>query len=359
MLLERRESRQIKIGSVLIGGGAPISVQSMTNTDTRDIAATTEQVNNLAAVGCDIVRVAVPDKEAAESLSQIVKMSNVPIIADIHFNYRLALEAISGGVQGLRLNPGNIGSSGKIKLIVEAAKEKNIPIRIGVNAGSLNKEVMERHGGVTPEAMVESALEHIRLLEEEDFRNIKISLKASSVPLLVRAYGLMAEEVDYPFHIGVTEAGLPGKGTIKSAVGIGSLLAMGLGDTIRVSLTGNPLEEVKVGFDILRTLGLAKPGFDLISCPTCGRCQLDLEKIARQVEDRLADCNYPIKVAVMGCVVNGPGEAKEADVGIAGGKQSGLIFRRGEIIKKVPQEELVEQLMNEIDSIINQEAEGR
>jgi len=359
LLLERRKSKQIKVGSVLVGGGAPISVQSMTNTDTRDITATIEQVNNLAAGGCDIVRVAVPDKEAAEALSQIVKMSNVPIIADIHFNYRLALEAISSGVQGLRLNPGNIGSSGKIKLIVKAAKEKDIPIRIGVNAGSLNKDVMERYGGVTPEAMVESGLEHIRLLEKEDFRNIKISLKASSVPLMVRAYGLMAEKVDYPFHIGVTEAGLPGKGTIKSAVGIGSLLAMGLGDTIRVSLTGNPLEEVRVGFDILRTLGLAKQGVELISCPTCGRCQLDLETIARQVENKLADCSYPIKVAVMGCVVNGPGEAKEADVGIAGGKQSGLIFRRGEVIKKVPQEELVEQLMNEIDSIINQDAKGR
>ncbi|MBO8167754.1 MAG: flavodoxin-dependent (E)-4-hydroxy-3-methylbut-2-enyl-diphosphate synthase [Thermoanaerobacteraceae bacterium] len=352
MHFQRRHSRQIKVGNVAIGGDAPVSVQSMTNTDTRDVDATVKQIKRLSEAGCQIVRVAVPDEEAAEALSQIVRASEIPVIADIHFNYRLALKAIESGVHGLRLNPGNIGNSTRVKQVVERARDVGVSIRIGVNAGSLKKELLEKYGGPTPEAMVESALEHVALLEKEHFYDIKISLKASHVPTMIAAYQLMAEKVDYPLHVGVTEAGLPGTGAIKSAVGIGSLLAMGIGDTIRVSLTGDPVEEVKVGYEILRALGLVKRGVELIACPTCGRCQINLAQIAREVEEKLAGVTYPLKVAVMGCAVNGPGEAKEADVGIAGGRQSGLIFRNGKVIKKVPQEELVTQLMKEIDMIV-------
>ncbi len=351
----RRKTRIIHVGNVAIGGEHPISVQSMTNTDTRDSKATSDQIRRLAAAGCQIVRVAVPDEEAAAALAEINKDVDIPVIADIHFNYRLAIKAVEQGVDGLRLNPGNIGSAARVRQVAERAKAAGVPIRIGVNAGSLQKDLLERYGGVTARAMAESALGHISLLEKEKFYDIKVSLKASHVPLMVEAYQLLAREVDYPFHIGVTEAGLPGRGAIKSAVGIGILLSRGLGDTLRVSLTGDPVEEVKVAYDILRAMGLAKHGVELISCPTCGRCQLDLAAIARQVEEKITDIKHPLTVAIMGCAVNGPGEARQADVGIAGGRETGLIFRRGQVIKKVPQEELVSQLVKEINSIINKE----
>lgn len=354
-MFPRRSTKVIKLGSVPIGGGTPVSIQSMTNTDTRDIAATVAQIIRLEEAGCQIIRVAVPDQEAAQALGSIKRQISVPIIADIHFNYRLAIDSVDQGVDGLRLNPGNIGGELAVKKVVERAKHANVPIRIGVNAGSLSKELLERYGGVTPQAMVDSALEHIALLEKASFFEIKLSLKASHIPLMVEAYQLLAQKVDYPFHIGVTEAGLPGQGSIKSAVGISILLSEGLGDTVRVSLTGDPVEEVTTAFAILRAMGMARGGAQLISCPTCGRCQLALADIASEVEQKIAGIKQPITVAVMGCAVNGPGEAKQADVGIAGGKDGGLIFRRGKVIKRVPQQELVSQLLNEINSIINKE----
>ncbi|MBO5167758.1 MAG: flavodoxin-dependent (E)-4-hydroxy-3-methylbut-2-enyl-diphosphate synthase [Phascolarctobacterium sp.] len=350
--MERRLTRQLEVGKVKVGGGAPIAVQSMTNTKTSDPVATLEQINRLAEAGCDIVRCAVPDMAAAEGLKTIVKESPIPVIADIHFDYKLALAAIEAGVDGLRLNPGNIGGNDRVAAVVEAAKKRNIPIRIGVNAGSLPKDLLEKYGHPTPEALVEAAWRHIRILEEMDYKNIKISLKAHDVPLTLAAYRLMASQCDYPLHVGITEAGTVNSGIIKSAVGIGTLLAEGIGDTIRVSLTGDPVREVKVGFEILKSLGLREYGPTLISCPTCGRTQINLEKLALEVERRLAEITEPITVAVMGCVVNGPGEAREADVGIAGGINEGLIFRKGEVLKKVAEADIIDELFAEIDKIL-------
>ena len=350
--MERRLTRQLEVGKVKVGGSAPIAVQSMTNTKTSDPVATLEQINRLAEAGCDIVRCAVPDMAAAEGLKTIVKESPIPVIADIHFDYKLALAAIEAGVDGLRLNPGNIGGNDRVAAVVEAAKKRNIPIRIGVNAGSLPKDLLEKYGHPTPEALVEAAWRHIRILEEMDYKNIKISLKAHDVPLTLAAYRLMASQCDYPLHVGITEAGTVNSGIIKSAVGIGTLLAEGIGDTIRVSLTGDPVREVKVGFEILKSLGLREYGPTLISCPTCGRTQINLEKLALEVERRLAEITEPITVAVMGCVVNGPGEAREADVGIAGGINEGLIFRKGEVLKKVAEADIIDELFAEIDKIL-------
>ena len=350
--MERRLTRQLEVGKVKVGGTAPIAVQSMTNTKTSDPVATLEQINRLAEAGCDIVRCAVPDMAAAEGLKTIVAESPIPVIADIHFDYKLALAAIEAGVDGLRLNPGNIGGNDRVAAVVEAAKKRNIPIRIGVNAGSLPKDLLEKYGHPTPEALVEAAWRHIRILEEMDYKNIKISLKAHDVPLTLEAYRLMASQCDYPLHVGITEAGTVNSGIIKSAVGIGTLLAEGIGDTIRVSLTGDPVREVKVGFEILKSLGLREYGPTLISCPTCGRTQINLEKLALEVEKRLADISEPITVAVMGCVVNGPGEAREADVGIAGGINEGLIFRKGEVLKKVAEADIIDELFAEIDKIL-------
>lgn len=350
--MERRLTRQLEVGKVKVGGIAPIAVQSMTNTKTSDPVATLEQINRLAEAGCDIVRCAVPDMAAAEGLKTIVAESPIPVIADIHFDYKLALAAIEAGVDGLRLNPGNIGGNDRVAAVVEAAKKRNIPIRIGVNAGSLPKDLLEKYGHPTPEALVEAAWRHIRILEEMDYKNIKISLKAHDVPLTLAAYRLMASQCDYPLHVGITEAGTVNSGIIKSAVGIGTLLAEGIGDTIRVSLTGDPVREVKVGFEILKSLGLREYGPTLISCPTCGRTQINLEKLALEVEKRLAEISEPITVAVMGCVVNGPGEAREADVGIAGGINEGLIFRKGEVLKKVAEADIIDELFAEIDKIL-------
>jgi (E)-4-hydroxy-3-methylbut-2-enyl-diphosphate synthase len=350
--MERRLTRQLEVGKVIVGGTAQIAVQSMTNTKTSDPVATLEQINRLAEAGCDIVRCAVPDMAAAEGLKTIVAESPIPVIADIHFDYKLALAAIEAGVDGLRLNPGNIGGNDRVAAVVEAAKKRNIPIRIGVNAGSLPKDLLEKYGHPTPEALVEAAWRHIRILEEMDYKNIKISLKAHDVPLTLAAYRLMASQCDYPLHVGITEAGTVNSGIIKSAVGIGALLAEGIGDTIRVSLTGDPVREVKVGFEILKSLGLREYGPTLISCPTCGRTQINLEKLALEVEKRLAEISEPITVAVMGCVVNGPGEAREADVGIAGGINEGLIFRKGEVLKKVAEADIIDELFAEIDKIL-------
>jgi (E)-4-hydroxy-3-methylbut-2-enyl-diphosphate synthase len=352
--MKRRVTRQIYVGPVAIGGDAPVAVQSMTNTKTQDAQATLAQINTLAEAGCDIIRCAVPDMAAAIALRDIVKGSPIPVIADIHFDYRLALQAIESGVHGLRLNPGNIGGNDKVRAVVDAAKPKNIPVRIGVNAGSLPKDLLEKYGHPTAEALVEAAWRHIRILEDMDYRNIKISLKCHDVPLTLAAYRLLASQCDYPLHVGITEAGTVNSGIIKSAVGIGALLAEGIGDTIRVSLTGDPVNEVKAGFEILKSLGLRTYGPTLISCPTCGRTSIDLEKLANVVEARLAEIKEPISVAVMGCIVNGPGEAREADVGIAGGKGEGLVFRKGKVIKKVLEDSLVNELFIEIDKILDE-----
>lgn len=351
----RKNTKVINVGSVKIGGNNPIVVQSMTNTKTYDINSTVKQITALAEAGCDIVRVAVPKMEDAEALVAIKKQISLPLIADIHFDYRLALKALEAGVDGLRLNPGNIGKKEYVKAVVTAAKERNVPIRIGVNAGSLDQKILLKYGGITAEGMVESALEHIRILEENNFDNIKISLKAHDVPLTIAAYKLMADTVHYPLHLGITEAGTIKSGIIKSAVGIGALLAQGIGDTFRISLTGDPVEEVKVANEILKALDLREYGPVMISCPTCGRCNIDLAKIANEVETLLANIKKPIKVAVMGCVVNGPGEAKSADVGIAGGKGQGLVFRHGEIVRTVSEEKLVAELFKEINKIVNEE----
>lgn len=350
-LIIRKKTRTVKVGNVMVGGDAPVSIQSMTNTDTRDIDATVRQIGELEQTGCDIVRFAIPDLEAAQAVSEIKKRTGIPLVADIHFDYRLALECIERGIDKIRINPGNIGGKQNVQAVTRAAKERGIPIRIGVNSGSVEKELLEKHGGPTVEAMVESALRHVALLEEHDFYDIVISIKASNVLRMVAAYRLISEKVDYPLHLGVTEAGTVWSGTIKSALGIGTLLMEGIGDTIRVSLTGNPVEEVKAASKILKSLGLKQGGIEFVSCPTCGRCQIDLIKIANAVEQRLQGTSKNIKVAVMGCVVNGPGEAREADIGIAGGKGVGLIFKKGEIIKKVPEENLVEELLHEIDKM--------
>jgi len=343
----RRSTRKIQVGSVAVGGDAPISVQSMCSTDTRDVAATSAQIEALVVAGCEIVRCAVPDDEAAKALTLICAQSRIPLIADIHFDYRLALMSLEAGVDGLRLNPGNIGERWKIEEVVQACAERSVPIRIGVNAGSLEKELLQKYGHPTAEAMVASALGHIRILEDLNFQEIKVSLKSSDVRRTVAAYRLLSEQVDYPLHIGVTEAGTTWSGTIKSAVGIGALLYDGIGDTLRVSLTGDPVEEVRVGWEILKSLELRERGPVFISCPTCGRCQIDLIEIAEEVEQRLHDLPCRITIAVMGCVVNGPGEAREADLGIAGGKGQGLLFRKGEVVRKVPQDELADALVEE------------
>lgn len=356
--MERRKTRQIQVGKVKIGGNALISVQSMTNTRTDDAAATLRQIGELAAAGCEIIRCAVPDMAAAEGLKRIVSESPIPVIADIHFDYKLALAAIDAGVDGLRLNPGNIGGNDRVAAVVDAAKKRNIPIRIGVNAGSLPKDLLEKYGHPTAEALVEAAWRHIHILEEMDYRNIKVSLKAHDVPLTVAAYRLLASQCDYPLHVGITEAGTINSGIIKSAVGIGTLLAEGIGDTIRVSLTGDPVREVKVAYDILKSLGLREYGPTLISCPTCGRTKINLEKLALEVERRLEKISEPITVAVMGCVVNGPGEAREADVGIAGGINEGLIFKKGVVLKKVPEACIIDELFAEIDKILLERKEN-
>jgi (E)-4-hydroxy-3-methylbut-2-enyl-diphosphate synthase len=328
----------------------------MCSTDTRDVAATLAQIGRLAEAGCEIVRCAVPDAEAAAALAPLSAASPIPLIADIHFDYRLALTALEGGVAGLRLNPGNIGERWKVEEVVRAARERQVPIRIGVNAGSLEKELLERYGHPTAEAMVESALAHVRILEELGYDRIKISLKASDVMRTVEAYRLLASRVDYPLHIGITEAGTTFAGTVKSAVGLGILLADGIGDTLRVSLTADPVEEVRVGFEILKALGLRRRGITFVSCPTCGRCQIDLVRAAEEVEERLAHIDAPLTVAVMGCAVNGPGEAREADFGIAGGRGEGLLFRHGEIVSKVPEGELADALVQEVMKAVEAES---
>ena len=339
------------VGGVPVGGGAPVTIQSMTNTRTDDVTATLEQIRRLAAAGCEIIRVAVPDQAAARAVGKIKEESPIPVVVDIHFDYKLALEAIAAGADKVRINPGNIGSEDRVKAVADACRQRNIPIRIGVNGGSLEKEILAKYGRVCPEAMVESAFGHIRLLNKFDFDDICISLKSSSVPITMKAYQLMSQESNYPLHIGVTEAGTVRMGTLKSAVGIGGLLAMGVGDTMRVSLSADPVEEVYAARDILKAIGLRREGPDLIACPTCGRTKIDLIPLAQAVEERLKTVTKPITVAVMGCPVNGPGEAAAADVGIAGGNGKGILFRHGEVVRQVPQEELLDALMALIEEL--------
>jgi (E)-4-hydroxy-3-methylbut-2-enyl-diphosphate synthase len=343
-----KRTRTIYVGKVPVGGGNPIVVQSMTKTDTIDVKSTVKQIKSLESAGCEIIRLAVPNMEAAKVLGIIKKSITIPMIADIHFDWRLAIEAIQQGIDGLRINPGNIGAKWKVREVVTAAKDKEIPMRIGVNAGSLERELLKKYGHPKPEALVESAERHIQMLEELDFTNLKVSLKGSDVPTTVKAYRLFSEKYDYPLHIGISEAGPPSTGIIKSSVGCGILLSEGIGDTIRVSLTAEPEEEVRVAYEILKSLGLRKKGVEIISCPTCGRCGIDLRGLATEVEFRLREIDKPMKIAVMGCVVNGPGEAREADLGIAGGKGIGILFRKGKIIKKIKEKELLDELMNEI-----------
>ena len=350
LVRKRRQTRQISIGKVKIGSDAPISVQSMTNTQTQDVEATVNQILSLEKAGCEIIRVAVPDMEAAEAIEKIKQRITIPIIADIHFDFRLALASARAGADALRINPGNIGEVEKIRAVVDCAKDHGIPIRIGVNAGSLEKEIEQRLG-ITAEAMVESALRNIKILEDLNFHDIKVSLKASDVSRTVKAYRLLASKTNVPFHVGVTEAGGLYAGITKSAIGIGMLLAEGLGDTLRVSLTRDPVEEIRTGYEILRALGIRSRGPELISCPTCGRCKIDLFKIAEQAEKALLERSSQIKVAIMGCVVNGPGEAKEADIGIAGGDGMGILFKKGKVIRKIDQDKLVDQLLSEIDTM--------
>ena len=345
----RNKTRKIFVGSVAVGGGSLISVQSMTKTDTRDIKSTVRQIKSLQKAGCEIIRIAVPDLQAAKALGSIKKSVVIPVIADIHFDWRLALEAIKQGVDGLRINPGNIGASWKVSEVVSAASDRHIPIRIGVNAGSLSKKLLLKYGHPTPEALVESAEEHINILEQLNFSEIKVSLKASNIPTTVDAYRLFSRRFRYPLHIGISEAGPSFTGIIKSSVGLGILLAEGLGDTMRVSLSADPHEEIRVAYEILKSLGLRTKGANIISCPTCGRCEIDIRGLASKVEARLKSISKPITVAVMGCAVNGPGEAREADIGIAGGKGIGLLFRKGKIIKRVEEKELLNELMAEIN----------
>ncbi len=351
-MIQRRKTRQIQLGKVQIGGDAPITVQSMTKTDTRDARATVQQIWDLEAAGCEIVRCAVPVREAAEQLGAIKKKIRIPLVADIHFNYKLALLAIEQGVDGLRLNPGNIGARKYVEEVVKAAAERKIPIRIGVNAGSLEKDLLQKYDGPSAAGMVESGLRHIHILEDVGYQEIKISLKASDPLMMIEAYRMLADKVDYPFHLGVTEAGTPSIGTIKSAVGLGTLLAEGIGDTIRVSLAADPVEEVRVGTEILKALKLRKEGLTFVACPSCGRADVDLVGLAEAVEQRMLPySNLNIHVAVMGCEVNGPGEARAADLGVAGGKGIGLIFKRGQVIRKVPEAEIVDALMEEVQKL--------
>jgi (E)-4-hydroxy-3-methylbut-2-enyl-diphosphate synthase len=351
MKITRKRTKAIHIGGVKVGGGAPVVVQSMTNTDTRDVKATIAQVKKLAEAGCEVVRVAVLNKDAAEALGDIKAGIGIPLVADIHFDHRLALTAIDKGVDGLRINPGNIGEKRKVAELVKAARERRVPIRIGVNSGSLEKKLLEKYGKPTPEALVESALGHVKILEDLDFTDIKVSIKASDVPTTVDAYRLMSKAAKYPLHIGVTEAGTLFSGTVKSAVGLGILLADGIGDTIRVSLTADPVEEVRVAWEMLKALKLRQRGVNIISCPTCGRTQIDVIGLALEVERRLSHIRKPLDVAVMGCIVNGPGEATLADVGVAGGKGRGLLFRHGEIVKRLKEHELADALVSEVESV--------
>ena len=349
--MKRVKTKKIKVGNTYVGGDSKITIQSMTNTDTRNVKETISQIHRLQEAGCDIIRCAVPDMEASNAIKEIVNNINIPLVADIHFDYRLALKSIENGVAALRINPGNIGSIDKVKEVAKAAKDKNVPIRIGVNSGSLKKEILDKYGKVCPEALVESALEHVRILENVNYEDIVISIKSSNVMQMIDSYRMISKAVDYPLHLGVTEAGTIWRGTIKSSVGIGALLSEGIGDTIRISLTGDPVEEIKVGREILKSLGHLNEGIEFISCPTCGRTQIDLINIAEEVERRLINYNKNLKVAVMGCVVNGPGEAREADIGIAGGNGEGLIFKKGKIVKKVREEELVDELIEQIKNM--------
>ena len=347
----RKQKRIVNIGGVKIGGDNPVAIQSMCNTDTRDVKATVNQIHELENAGCEIIRVAVPDMVAAKAVADIKKQIHIPLVVDIHFDYRLALECMKNGADKVRINPGNIGDRDRVKQVVEMAKEREIPIRIGVNGGSLERELLQKYGGVTADALVESAMGHVAILDELNFNNVVVSIKISDVPKMLCAYRKFNEISDIPLHIGVTESGTLKGGTVKSAVGIGALLAEGIGDTMRVSLTAKPVEEIYAAYDILKVLGMRKTGAEIVSCPTCGRTQLDLISIANEVEKRAANIDKPIKIAVMGCAVNGPGEAREADIGIAGGKGEGLIFKKGEIIKKVPQDSLVDELMKEIETL--------
>ena len=347
----RKQTRIVNIGGVKIGGDNPVAIQSMCNTDTRDVKATVNQIHELENAGCEIIRVAVPDMVAAKAVADIKKQIHIPLVVDIHFDYRLALECMKNGADKVRINPGNIGDRDRVKQVVEMAKEREIPIRIGVNGGSLERELLQKYGGVTADALVESAMGHVAILDELNFNNVVVSIKISDVPKMLCAYRKFNEISDIPLHIGVTESGTLKGGTVKSAVGIGALLAEGIGDTMRVSLTANPVEEIYAAYDIQKVLGMRKTGAEIVSCPTCGRTQLDLISIANEVEKRAANIDKPIKIAVMGCAVNGPGEAREADIGIAGGKGEGLIFKKGEIIKKVPQDSLVDELMKEIETL--------
>ena len=346
----REKTKIIKIGDRYIGGGNPILIQSMTNTKTEDVEATVAQILALEKAGCEIIRCTVPTLEAAKALAEIKKRIHIPLVADIHFDYRMAIAAIENGADKIRINPGNIGSPENLKAVVEAAKERNIPIRVGVNSGSLEKSLVEKYGGVTAEGIVESALDKVRMIEEYDYDNLVISIKSSDCMMCVKAHELLAGKTPYPLHVGITESGTVQSGNIKSAIGLGIILHQGIGDTIRVSLTGDPVEEIKSAKLILRTLGLRKGGIEVVSCPTCGRTQIDLIGLATQVEQLVENYDYDIKVAVMGCAVNGPGEAKEADLGIAGGRSEGLLIRRGEIIRKIPEEKLREALKEELDN---------
>ncbi len=346
-----KKKRALFLGGVKIGGDAPVSVQSMTATDTRDVSLTVKQIRRLEKAGCEIVRVAVPDMKAAKNLSSIRKAISIPLVADIHFDYKLALEAVKQGVDGLRINPGNIGSKEKVKIVITAAKERKLPIRIGVNAGSLEKRLLKKYKRPTPLAMVESAMGHIKILERLKFFDIKISLKSSNLLDTIEAYRLIHRKVNYPLHLGITAAGPPFSGTIKSSIGLGILLADGIGDTIRVSLTGSPLEEVRVGYEILKSLELRRRGPEIISCPTCGRCEINIIKMVQEIEKELSNLPHNLKIAVMGCIVNGPGEAREADVGIAGGKGVGILFKKGKVIKKLKEKELIRALLKEAQSM--------
>jgi (E)-4-hydroxy-3-methylbut-2-enyl-diphosphate synthase len=349
-MIPRKKTTVIHVGGILIGGGNPVAVQSMTKTDTADVRSTVKQIKSLEASGCEIIRLAVPDMIAAKALGRIKKSVAIPIIADVHFDWRLALEAVKQNVDGLRINPGNIGARWKIKEVITAAGGRGIPIRIGVNAGSLEKALLQKYGHPTPEALVESAGRHINILEDFNFTNLKVSLKASDVLTTVDAYRLFSQLYDYPLHVGISEAGPPSTGIIKSAVGIGILLSEGIGDTIRVSITAPPDEEIRVAFAILGSLGLRNRGINLISCPTCGRCKIDLRKLVKEVEKKTKNFKKPLTIAVMGCIVNGPGEAREADVGIAGNRGRGILFRKGKIVRKLPEKELLKGLLEELRS---------
>ena len=348
-MITREHTRQIHIGNRAIGGGAPIAIQSMTNTPTEDAEKTIEQIRRLTEAGCEIVRCTVPNQAAAEAIAKIKKQISVPLVADIHFDYRMAIAAIENGADKIRINPGNIGGPEKIKAVVDCAKAHNVPIRVGVNSGSLEKELVQKYGGVTPEGLVESALDKVRLIEECGYENLVISIKSSDVPDCIRAHELLAEKTDYPLHVGITEAGTVRGGTIKSALGIGAILYRGIGDTIRVSLTGDPVQEIYVAKQVLRDLHLRKEGIEVVACPTCGRTKIDMERLATQVEEMASHFDLPIRVAVMGCAVNGPGEAKEADIGIAGGDGEGLLIKKGEIIRKMPEAELLDALRYELE----------